>query len=201
MIGGTNALGLITATSIAERTAEIQVQIAELEEAVSAAPDGGIKQEELMEKLDLKKRQLSKINVFAYKYEQNPEGFKAGEDDKLVKVEFHVPVGREVAFQFRSQDVIHSAYMPHFRAQMNTVPGEITNFKFTPTITTAEMRLKTGNPDFNYILLCNKICGAAHYNMQMDIIVEDEASYNKWLGEQKTFAGVETTVTDLAELN
>ena len=40
----------------------------------------------------------------------------------------------------RSQDVLHSAYMPHFRAQMNCVPGMITQFGFTPTVTTADMR-------------------------------------------------------------
>jgi cytochrome c oxidase subunit 2 len=60
-------------------------------------------------------------------------------DDK-VTTEIHLPVGRPVLFRFRSQDVIHSAYMPHFRAQMNCVPGMTTQFQFTPTVTTAEMR-------------------------------------------------------------
>jgi cytochrome c oxidase subunit 2 len=89
---------------------------------------------------------------------------------------------------------------------MNCVPGAITNFQFTPTITTAEIRqnkdvkrhVEEVNAiraakgedvwDFNYVLLCNKICGAAHYNMQMDIIVETEDEYNAWLNEQKTVA-------------
>ncbi len=108
-------------------------------------------------------------------------------DDKIVKGEFHLPVGVPVQFLFRSIDVLHSAYMPHFRAQMNCVPGMQTQFNFTPTITTKEMREKTGNDEFNYILLCNKICGAAHYNMQMDIIVESKEDYAKWLAEQKDF--------------
>ncbi len=108
-------------------------------------------------------------------------------DDIIIKGEFHIPVGVPVQFVMRSQDVIHSAYMPHFRAQMNCVPGAKTQFNFTPTITTEEMRQKTGNPDFNYILLCNKICGAAHYNMQMNIIVESKEDYEKWLAEQKEF--------------
>lgn len=47
------------------------------------------------------------------------------------------------------------------------------------------MREITGNENFNYVLLCNKICGAAHYNMQMDIIVESQEDYEKWLSEQK----------------
>lgn len=138
-----------------------------------------------------------------------------GQDD-IVTRELRLPVGRKVIFKMRSQDVLHSAYMPHFRAQMNTVPGMITQFAFTPTITTEEMRL---NPDiiskvenintlrternvaltaqgeelldpyeFDYMLLCNKICGASHYNMQMKIIVESEEDFNAWLAEQKTFA-------------
>lgn len=131
-------------------------------------------------------------------------------DDIIVK-ELHLPVGRKVNFKMRSQDVLHSAYMPHFRAQMNCVPGMITQFSFTPTITTAEMRQ---NPDvvdkvkringiraekaakgmdnsdpweFDYILLCNKICGKSHYNMQMKIIVETEEEYNAWIASQQTF--------------
>jgi len=135
--------------------------------------------------------------------------------DDVITTELHLPVGRPVLFKMRSQDVLHSAYMPHFRAQMNCVPGMITQFSFTPTVTTEEMRL---NPDiyekvkninrirvkkskklqakgeepldryeFDYLLLCNKICGKSHYNMQMKIIVESEEDYNEWLKEQKLF--------------
>ena len=105
----------------------------------------------------------------------------------LVKGEFHIPVNRPVIFQFRAQDVIHSAFLPHFRAQMNCVPGMKTFFAMTPTITTAEMRKKTGNNKFEYYLLCNKICGNAHYNMKMVVVVETEAEYDAWLKTQKTF--------------
>ena len=83
--------------------------------------------------------------------------------------------------------------MPHFRAQMNCVPGMTTRFGYTPTITTSEMKGITQNDEFNYILLCNKICGAAHYNMQMDIIVESEAEYETWLAEQKVFLPMDGT--------
>ncbi len=189
-INTTNPLGLITPETIKTRQDEIKEEIVKLNEQLPTVPVGGLKEEELTEKIARKERQLAKINGYSRK--NKVEMFKTGDDDKLVKVEFHVPVGKPVNFQFRSQDVIHSAYMPHFRAQMNCVPGTTTEFHFTPTITTADMRLKTGNPDFNYILLCNKICGAAHYNMQMDIIVESEEDYNKWLAEQPRFTSVET---------
>ncbi len=117
---------------------------------------------------------------------------QAGMDDVVVKNELHIPIGKEVEFKFRSRDVIHSAYFPHFRAQMNTVPGMTTMLHFTPIITTAEMREKTKNPNFDYILLCNKICGNSHYNMQMTIVVESEEEYNKWLDGKKPFFGVKT---------
>jgi len=134
--------------------------------------------------------------------------------DDVIVTELHLPIGRPILFKMRSQDVLHSAYMPHFRAQMNCVPGMVTQFGFTPTVTTEEMRL---NPDivekvkninklrqgrkakieesgqdllyeFDYLLLCNKICGKSHYNMQMKIIVETQKDYDAWMAEQKTFA-------------
>ena len=130
----------------------------------------------------------------------------ASQDDKQV-TELHLPVGKKVLFKFRSQDVLHSAYMPHFRAQMNCVPGMVTNFAFTPKYTTEEMRQNSevvaktdvinkirrekGEEElyeFDYILLCNKICGASHYNMQMKIIVETEEEFNEWLAKQPTLA-------------
>jgi cytochrome c oxidase subunit 2 len=107
--------------------------------------------------------------------------------------------------------VIHSAFFPHFRAQMNVVPGMTTMFHFTPTITTAEMRKdptvirqmaeinairkekakKEGKPfkpvDFDFILLCNKICGNSHYDMQMTVVVDSQADYDKWIAGQKAF--------------
>lgn len=135
--------------------------------------------------------------------------------DDVITTELHLPVGRQVIFKMRSQDVLHSAYMPHFRAQMNCVPGMITNFSFTPTVTTAEMRqnpdmaekvaninkIRTKNSEklvakgeealeryeFDYVLICNKICGKSHYNMQMKIVVETQEEYDAWMSQQQLF--------------
>ena len=41
-----------------------------------------------------------------------------------------------------------------------------------------------GNPDFDYVLLCNKICGNAHYNMKMKIVVVTQEEYDIWIKEQ-----------------
>jgi len=139
---------------------------------------------------------------------------KNAQDDKTVTGEFHIPTGKRIIFRMRSQDVLHSAYMPHFRAQMNCVPGMVTNFSFTATRTTQDMRedsdmiAKVANINkirekkniqlvadgktpldpytFDYLLLCNKICGASHYNMQMKIVVDTPEDYKKWLSEKPT---------------
>jgi cytochrome c oxidase subunit 2 len=51
-----------------------------------------------------------------------------------------------------------------------------------------ELLAKKGEPpvEFNYLLLCNKICGLSHYNMQMNIIVDEPAQFNEWISKQKT---------------
>ncbi|MEZ7497441.1 cytochrome c oxidase subunit II [Flavobacterium sp. Arc3] len=132
--------------------------------------------------------------------------------DDIVVSELHIPKGKKIHFKMRSQDVLHSAYMPYFRAQMNCVPGMVTQFAFEPIYTTAEYRElpymidKVANINsirakkstdlvakgqsaldpysFDYLLLCNKICGASHYNMQMKIIVDTPEDYKAWLKEQ-----------------
>ncbi|WP_445455793.1 cytochrome c oxidase subunit II [Flavobacterium sp. HNIBRBA15423] len=139
----------------------------------------------------------------------------AAQDDKVVN-ELHLPKGKKVVFKMRSQDVLHSAYMPHFRAQMNCVPGMITQFAFVPNMTTAEMRedeaiiakvdkinkirakksielVAKGEEalepyTFDYLLLCNKICGASHYNMQMKIVVDTPEDFKVWLSEKPTLS-------------
>jgi heme/copper-type cytochrome/quinol oxidase subunit 2 len=135
----------------------------------------------------LKRHRQRIMEVKPFDYDGGVSAWEAGMDDKIMKGEFHLPVGREVEFVFRSRDVIHSAYMPHFRAPMNTVPGVPTRFKMTPTITTDSMRTILNDPDFDYILLCNKVCGAAHFNMQMKVVVESEEAYNAWLESQDEF--------------
>ena len=150
--------------------------------------------------------------------------------DDIVVTELHIPKGKKILFKMRSQDVLHSAYMPHFRAQMNCVPGMVTQFAFEPIYTTTEYRElpfmveKVANINalrskksidlvakgetaldpytFDYLLLCNKICGASHYNMQMKIIVDTPEDYKAWLKDKATIVSevkaslAETTTTD-----
>ncbi len=98
-----------------------------------------------------------------------------------------LPVNQPIRLNIHAQDVIHSVFMPHFRVQLNAVPGLPTFFRFTPTITTAQMRTETDNPNFEYLLYCNKICGGAHYNMQKVVRVVSRAEYQDWISHQKPY--------------
>ena len=44
--------------------------------------------------------------------------------------------------------------------------------------------------DFDYLLLCNKICGASHYNMPMTVVVDTEEDYKAWVAKQKVVKSV-----------
>ncbi|MCY1515470.1 cytochrome c oxidase subunit II [compost metagenome] len=107
--------------------------------------------------------------------------------DDQVADEIVVPINKPVRFILTSKDVVHSFYLPHFRIQLNTVPGMTSYFEFTPTITTDEMKAKTNNPAFNYVLLCSKICGDGHYKMQKTVRVVSQAEYNEWVVKQGTY--------------
>ncbi len=94
--------------------------------------------------------------------------------DDVITTELHLPVGRPVLFKMRSQDVLHSAYMPHFRAQMNCVPGMVTQFGFTPKFTTEEMRNQSEVIEKSIGI--NKIRRAKewHRRVEGDLICEEE---------------------------
>lgn len=146
--------------------------------------------------------------------------------DDIAATELHLPVGKKVVMKIRSQDVTHSVYLPHFRAQMNAVPGMVTQFAFTPTVTTAEMRERPAIMDkvanintlrakesaklvakgaealdpytFNYLILCNKICGSSHYNMQMKVVVESDVDFKSWLKDQTNIKSAVAANTEVA---
>lgn len=182
-VEGVNTLGVISKTALNKQVKDINAKIADNKAKIAVSRNAGKKafMTEQNEKLT-KKRD----GMIVLEQRTSHKDIVAAEDDIVTK-ELHLPVGEKVLLHLRSQDIIHSAYLPHFRVQMNCVPGMNTEFTFTPSVTTEEMRAELNNPEFDYVLLCNKICGAAHYNMQMKVIVESPEDYKKWLAEQETF--------------
>jgi cytochrome c oxidase subunit 2 len=119
--------------------------------------------------------------------DENPLGVDErdshAKDDKIAR-ELHLPVNTPIVFKIHSRDVLHSFYLPHLRSQMNAVPGMTTEISLLPTITTEEMRKITNNPKFDFIVLCNKVCGVAHYNMKMNLVIESADDFKKWYRDQ-----------------
>lgn len=107
--------------------------------------------------------------------------------DDFKSLELHIPKGKEILLKIRAKDVLHSVFLPHFRVKMDAVPGMPTQFKFIATKTTEEMRAETGNPNFNYELACTEICGRGHFSMKMPVVVDDEATFEKWKASQETW--------------
>ena len=106
----------------------------------------------------------------------NPNDPSARDDVVIEGDDLHLPLGKSVKLLLRSLDVLHSFYVPEFRAKMDLVPGMVTYVWFTPT--------RTGT----FEMLCTELCGAAHYNMRAKVVVDEESEYQAWLRKQKTFA-------------
>ncbi len=110
----------------------------------------------------------------------------AGKDD-FMATEMHIVVNKPVLLRIRAKDVIHDVGIPYFRVKMDAVPGLVTRFWFIPTVTTDSMRKKLNNPDFNYEIACDQLCGKGHYGMRGMVVVETQQQYNEWMAKQPSF--------------
>lgn len=111
---------------------------------------------------------------------------KANHDD-IITSELHLVVGKPVEILIASRDVVHSVGLPHFRMMADAVPGLPTRMWFTPKYTTKEMQSKTSNPDFEYEIVCDQMCGSGHYGMRGAVVVETQEEYDAWLKAQKSY--------------
>lgn len=189
LISGTNPLGLGVESEYDKLFIEVKDYLKknkDLYSRMQTIPDPTAKEKKTM--ADLEKRiRLQKAHIARLTAMKGDERmFDNSADDDLVLKEIVLLKNKPVNFVFRARDVIHSAYSPHFRMQMNCVPGMPTTFWFNPTKTTNEMRSILEDNKFDYYLYCAKICGNAHYNMKIRIrVVETEKEYNTWMAEQK----------------
>lgn len=112
---------------------------------------------------------------------ENPFGIDPkdpkGQDDVVVNnPELHLPIGKSVKMLLRSVDVLHDFTVPQFRVKMDLVPGMVTYLWFTPTL------------KGSYEVLCEELCGLAHFAMRGRVVVDDEKDFGTWLAAQPTFA-------------
>jgi len=142
-------------------------------------------------------RYPGKDGVFGKKYyknineaENNQLGMiwddKAGQDDIIYGgQDMYVIVNKPVKLIINSRDVIHDVGLAHFRMKMDAVPGTPTTMWFTPLYTTKQMKEMTGNPDFEYEISCDQMCGKGHFTMRGVIRVVDEDEFLIWRATQK----------------
>ncbi|MBM3275927.1 MAG: c-type cytochrome, partial [Candidatus Sericytochromatia bacterium] len=106
----------------------------------------------------------------------NPDDPNGKDDVLILSQELHLPVGKPIKVVLRSMDVLHDFSVPQFRVKMDLVPGMVTRSWFTAT--------KVGT----YDLLCENLCGLAHFAMRGKVVVDEESAFQAWLATQPTFA-------------
>jgi cytochrome c oxidase subunit 2 len=85
--------------------------------------------------------------------------------------EIHVPVNKPIKLVMTSEDVLHSFFVPNFRVKHDVVPGRYTEVWFQATVIGTHQ------------VFCTEYCGKGHSDMLAKVIVDDQATYEKWLAE------------------
>lgn len=120
--------------------------------------------------------------------QSNPLGLDrddpAAKDDVTTLNQLYLPVDRPVIVRLRSKDVIHSFGVPEFRVKQDAIPGLTIPIWFVPNVTTAEMRTRTGKPEFQYEIACAQLCGLGHARMRGFVTVQTAAEFQKWMDEK-----------------
>jgi cytochrome c oxidase subunit 2 len=105
-------------------------------------------------------------------------------DDVTTLNQLYLPVNKPIIVRLRSKDVIHSFGVPEFRVKQDAVPGLTIPIWFIPNVTTAEMRTRTGKPDFQYEIACAQLCGLGHFRMRGYVTVQTADEFQKWMDEK-----------------
>jgi cytochrome c oxidase subunit 2 len=108
----------------------------------------------------------------------------AGKDDVVTLNQLYLPANRPIIVKLRSKDVIHSFGVPELRVKQDAIPGLTIPIWFIPTVTTAEMRTRLSNPEFQYEIACAQLCGLGHARMRGFVTVQTGEEFEKWLQEK-----------------
>ena len=121
--------------------------------------------------------------------QDNPLGLDrsdpAAKDDITTLNQLYLPVNKPIIVKLRSKDMIHSFGVPEFRVKQDAIPGLTIPIWFVPNVTTAEMRTRTGNPEFQYQIACAQLCGLGHYRMRGFVTVQSAEEFQKWMEGEK----------------
>jgi cytochrome c oxidase subunit 2 len=84
-----------------------------------------------------------------------------------------VPVGRPVRFVLRTEDVIHSFWVPKFLEKRDLIQGVDNQLEITPT----ELGEYGGR--------CAEFCGLDHWRMPFTIRVVTQGEFDSWINSQR----------------
>lgn len=82
--------------------------------------------------------------------------------------EIHIPVNKPVMFELRSQDVIHSFWVPSLHGKVDLIPGH-PNY----------VQIQASNPG-NYTGECAVYCGEQHAHMRLLVVAQTPDAYQAW---------------------
>ena len=120
--------------------------------------------------------------------QSNPLGLDrsdpAAKDDVTTINQLYLPVNKPIIVKLRSKDVIHSFGVPEFRVKQDAIPGLTIPIWFVPNVTTAEMRTRTGNSEFQYEIACAQLCGLGHAKMRGFVTVQTDDEFQKWMHDK-----------------
>jgi len=105
-------------------------------------------------------------------------------DDVTTVNQLYLPVNKPVIVKLRSKDVIHSFGVPEFRVKQDAIPGLTIPIWFIPNVTTADMRTRVSNAEFQYEIACAQLCGLGHAKMRGFVTVVSAEEFQKWLDEK-----------------
>src|SRR5512137_3052212 len=93
-------------------------------------------------------------------------------DQDITTSELHIPQDHQVHLKLRSNDVIHSFWVPAFRIKKDVMPDRVTETYIT------------GTDLGTYPVVCTELCGAGHAVMRSQVVVESDADFQEWLASQ-----------------
>src|SRR5262245_30125921 len=131
---------------------------------------------------------FGKTDIKLIDTQSNPLGVDrsdpAAKDDIVTLNQLYLPANKPIIVKLRSKDVIHSFNVPELRVKQDLIPGLTIPIWFVPDVTTAEMRTRTGNPEFQYEIACAQLCGLGHYRMRGFVTVLSADEFQKWMDEK-----------------
>ncbi|MDP8977137.1 MAG: cytochrome c oxidase subunit II [Actinomycetota bacterium] len=83
--------------------------------------------------------------------------------------EMYIPTETDVRVRLRSEDVIHSFWVPQLGGKRDMVPGHVN-----------ELTLRATEPG-RYLGECAEFCGIQHANMRFEVVAVPAVEYDAWL--------------------